>query len=187
MYSAANRPGSDRIDFFIRLYPDGKASQYIKNTLMIGQAITINGPFGNFSFSDAQWRPSICVAGGTGMAPLHAVLEEAASRHDPRPIHFFFGARTQDELYCLDTIARWKKELPSFTFIPVLSDEPTDSNWTGERGMVTDVMAHHIPDVFGLEAYLCGPPGMIDAASDYLQQAGLTTADIHADRFVQTK
>jgi ferredoxin-NADP reductase len=53
--------------------------------------------------------------------------------------------------------------------------------------MVTDVMAHHIPDVFGLEAYLCGPPGMIDAASDYLQQAGLTTADIHADRFVQTK
>jgi len=64
---------------------------------------------------------------------------------------------------------------------------PEGSGWTGARGLVTDVAAAQLQDAFGLEAYLCGPPAMIDAAVEVLEAAGFSDGDIHADRFVQAR
>jgi phenol hydroxylase P5 protein len=186
-YSAANRPGSNHIDFHVKIYPGGKVGEYLERRLGIGQAMQIFGPFGQFALSQSDWRPSLCVAGGTGLAPIHALLDEAFAHNDKRPIRFYFGARNQDELYCLDDLHGWADKVPSFRFIPVLSDEPANSNWTGERGLVTDVVAREIDDPFGLEAYVCGPPAMIDAAVAVLEAAGLLPNDIHTDRFVQAR
>jgi xylene monooxygenase electron transfer component len=186
IYSAANRPGGDRIAFHVRVYPGGRIGDHVANALSHGQDLQLVGPFGQFALSDSDWRPSICIAGGTGLAPIHATLDEAFARGDGRPIHFFYGARSQAELYCLDTIARWAQR-PSFTFTPVLSDEPANSAWTGARGLVTDVVAESLGDAFGLEAYVCGPAAMIDAAVAVLEAAGLSGHDIHTDRFVQAR
>lgn len=187
MYSAANRPGSDRIDFHVRVYPGGKVGEFLTDHLSAGQTMQIMGPFGHFAFSENDWRPSICVAGGTGLAPIHAVLDQAFAQGDQRPIQFYYGARNQDELYCLDQLERWSAEHRSFQFTPVLSDEPENSGWSGERGLVTDILARRIGDPFGPEAYVCGPPAMIDAAIAIFTGAGLTPEDIRADRFVQVK
>jgi NAD(P)H-flavin reductase/ferredoxin len=186
-YSAANRPGDTAIDFHVRLYPGGKVGEFLKNTMSPGQSLQLVGPFGHFRLSDSDWRPTICIAGGTGMAPIHSVLDEAFARKDGRPISFYYGARSQDELYCLDTMQRWSRSNPNFKFIPVLSDEPPDSGWQGARGLVTDVVAEQLQDAFGLEAYVCGPPAMIDSAVDVLESAGFSSVDIHIDRFVQAK
>jgi NAD(P)H-flavin reductase/ferredoxin len=187
IYSAANRPGTNRIDFHVRIYPHGKIGSYLANGLALGQHLRLVGPFGQFALSASDWRPSVCIAGGTGLAPVHAILDDAFARGDGRPIHFFYGARSQAELYCLDTIERWAREHAGFTFTPVLSDEPAGSGWSGARGLVTEAVAGCLGDAFGLEAYVCGPPAMIDAAVAVLESSGLSSHDIHADRFVQAR
>jgi NAD(P)H-flavin reductase len=116
-----------------------------------------------------------------------SVLENAFHAKDKRPIHLLHGARTQDELYGAATLRAWATSNPSFSYTPVLSDEPANSGWKGRRGLVTDVMMEHLGDVFGLEAYICGPPAMIDAAVSGLESAGVLDGDIRTDRFVQAK
>lgn len=186
VYSAANRPGKDSIEFHVRVYPDGKIGRFL-SALSAGGMLQLIGPFGHFAFSANAWRPAVCVAGGTGLAPLMSVLDKAFAMRDTRPIHLLYGARTRDELYCVDTLQQWASTHPTFTFTPVLSDEPADSDWSGRRGLVTDVMMENLGDVFGLEAYVCGPPGMIDGAVRGLQTAGVLECDIRTDRFVQAK
>lgn len=185
-YSAANRPGTDTITFHVRVYPGGKIGNFIQD-LSPGGMLELLGPFGHFGFSGNDWRPAICVAGGTGLAPMISLLDRAFVARDKRPIHLLYGARTQDELYCLDLLQSWTKQHANFSFTPVLSDEPAQSGWSGSRGLVADVMANHLGDVFGLEAYICGPPPMIDAVVTRLQDAGVLEADIRTDRFVQAK
>jgi p-cymene monooxygenase electron transfer component len=97
-----------------------------------------------------------------------------------------FGARTQADLYDLDEINEIAANGPDpFTFVPVLSHEPETSSWTGRRGLVTEAIADHLPtdDLARLQAYMCGPPPMIDAAVSVLTQRGLPLAAIHYDKF----
>ena len=185
-YSAANRPGSDVIEFHVRVYPGGKIGAFVED-LTAGQSLQLVGPYGQFRLSGNDWRPALCVAGGTGLAPVMSLLEQAVATKDSRAIRLFYGARKQDELYGLDRIQAFGTLLTDFEFTPVLSDEPDDSGWTGARGLVTDVLAEQVGDAFGLEAYLCGPPVMIDAAVDVLTRFGALEQDIRSDRFVQAK
>jgi NAD(P)H-flavin reductase len=187
VYSAANAPGGDCIDFLVRIYADGKVGSHIQQNFSVGRTFSIVGPFGHFALSRNDWRPAVCIAGGTGLAPMLSVLSEAVANGDKRRFIFFFGARNREELCCLDEIEKLSRQLPSFTFVPVLSHEAAGSDWRGERGMVTDVLARKIPDLFGLEAYLCGPPAMIDAAIEILDAAGVPPQDIRVDRFAPAK
>ena len=186
-FSAANRPGSDVIRFHVRLYPDGVVGRFIRENMVVGGIIELVGPYGHFGLSANDHRPAICVAGGTGMAPIRAVLDDVFARGDARPIRYFYGARTQADLYCLDDMTAWQASQPHFSFMPVLSDEPDASDWTGRRGLVTEALAVEIGDAFGAEAYLCGPPAMIDAAIEVLLAAGLDDGDICFDKFTPTR
>jgi len=186
-FSAANRPGSDVIRFHVRIYPDGAVGRYIKQEMVVGGVLELIGPYGHFAFSENDFRPAICVAGGTGMAPIRAVLDDAFARGDGRPIRYFYGTRSQADLYALEDMAAWQVTRPQFSFTPVLSDEPAGSDWQGARGLVTDALAAELGDVFGAEAYLCGPPAMIDAAIEILRAAGLDDADIYYDKFTPTR
>jgi NAD(P)H-flavin reductase len=102
-------------------------------------------------------------------------------------MRFFYGARDAAELYHAEIFAEWARAHAGFAFVPVLSGEPPGSAWTGARGLVTEAVAAALSDAFGAEAYLCGPPPMIDAATDLLVRLGVDPSDIHADRFTQAK
>ena len=102
-----------------------------------------------------------------------------------RHVVFLFGARTQKDLYCLEDMQSFvEKSNSRFEFIPVLSEEPGDSDWSGLRGMVTEFIGKSVPGVAASHAYLCGPPGMIDAAIAVLQDQGVDTENIHYDKFL---
>ena len=98
-------------------------------------------------------------------------------------MRFFYGTRRQEDLYHVDTMAAWTRTHPNFSFVPVLSDEPADSDWTGERGLVTEALARNVTDAFGAVAFMCGPPPMIDAAIPVLRKLGIDREDIHYDKF----
>jgi len=185
-FSAANAWGSDRLRFHIRHYDGGKAGNYVKNTLYPGEIVQIIGPYGRFGWSDGDVRPAICIAGGTGLAPIRAMLQEHRARKDGRSVRFFYGARSGHDLYDLPFFAELAEEDDDFAFIPVLED-PSGSPVMAQAGRVTDAVTLMAGDCTGMEAYLSGPPPMIDAALDILVQKGLSPADIYFDKFTPAK
>ena len=180
--TASPANGSCHIRFFIRAVPGGQMSQWAQQPTLVGTRVKVEGPFGDFYLREGE-QPLLCIAGGSGLAPVKALLEDALAFKCARPVVFLFGARTQRDLYCLDALRSLAQNWATdFRFIPVLSEEPADSDWNGARGMVTDhIDAHLQPHA---QIYMCGPPAMLDAAEARLLQSGISAQQIFSDRFL---
>lgn len=186
---AREKPGEHT--FFIRKVPGGKFSGWLfGDANRVGERVSIGGPMGKFGLDDSD-RPILCIAGGSGMSAIFAILEHAQQAGLERDALFLYGARTQADLYMLDEIKAigegWNKKA-SFEFVPVLSEEPDDSDWKGARGLVTNYMVENrlgkgSMKAEDLVAYFCGPPPMIDAGAKVLCEAGVPEADIRYDKF----
>jgi 3-phenylpropionate/trans-cinnamate dioxygenase ferredoxin reductase subunit len=171
-----------QVQFFVRQVPGGVFSTQVNTANLLGTSVSIEGPQGDFWLRPSD-APLLMVAGGSGLAPILAMLQEALANHTARDVTLLFGARKVQDLYAVDAIEKIRQQWKgTFTFVPVLSDEPVPSEWQGQRGLVTD----HLAAVFtqGQHAYLCGPPGMIDSAEAALKKMGIEPADIRADRFI---
>lgn len=174
-----------QVSFFVRKVPGGVFTSHVHGQPLIGQTVTVEGPMGDFWLRPAD-TPLLMVAGGSGLAPILAILNDGLATGVKRPVTLFFGARTQADLYAMDTIAELTRQWPRhFEFLPVLSQEPEGSAWQGLRGMVGDVLAAHLQATQQVDshAYLCGPPPMVDSIRALLLQLGVPSAHIHADRF----
>ena len=181
-YSFATEPDAHGVvDFFVRRVPGGVFTEHVHSTSLVGQKAHVQGPFGQFWLRESD-APILFVVGGSGLAPVMAMLRAMQAQHVARSVTLLFGARTQADLYLMQELramaASWAG---TFTLIPVLSEAQGDASWQGAQGLVTERLSHVLEP--GMHAYLCGPPGMIDAATAQLQQAGLPKAHIHADRF----
>lgn len=187
-YSFADAPqrgGRSELNFFIRKVPGGAFTDALFGGRLDGKPLEIEAPQGSFHLRGGN-APMLCIAGGSGLAPLISILEDARKTRIRRPCLLLFGARTRADLYMLDAIQNLANVwLDAFQFVPVLSHEPADSDWTGARGMVTEFITTPAPDVpwSGTEAYMCGPPPMIDAAITRLVDAGVPLDAIHYDKF----
>lgn len=187
-YSFAAAPGqggSRELLFYVRHTPGGGFTDWLFGAARVGDALDVDGPHGDFWLRPAE-APLLLVAGGSGLAPIRALLEEAAGAGVARDAVFLFGARTQRDLYDLEAMAaiggRWHGR---FRFVPVLSEEPAASDWAGARGLVTELIdGQQVPDLAARHAYLCGPPRMIDAALAVLARAGVPDLHIHYDKFL---
>lgn len=185
-YSLASPPCPEgRTSFYVRKVPGGTFSTFVHENNLIGRAVLVDGPHGDFWLRPGA-APLLMVAGGSGLAPIVAMIKECANRGEFRPMELVFGARTTRDLYELDEIeslkARWKN---SFTCTLVLSEEPANSAWTGPRGLVTDVLGE--ASAKAADTYLCGPPAMVDAAKQKLLSLGASPLRIRADRFTTQK
>lgn len=180
-YSFASPCEGKTASFLIRKVPHGVFSTLVNDSDVVGRAIKLTGPHGDFWLREGI-EPLLFVAGGSGLAPVLAILEEGARCGIQRDVILLFGARGQSDLYALEQFQsierRWSG---SFRFIPILSSAPHDESWRGERGLVTDL----IPGLVRphTHAYLCGPPQMIDAAVDLLKEEGVEEQCIRFDRF----
>lgn len=170
-----------KVEFFIRRVPGGRFTGLVDAQNLLGQGVTVEGPLGDFHLRPGT-APLLLVAGGSGLAPLLAMLQDALAGGVARPATLLFGAREERDLYALaeiEAIARqWRAP---FRFVPVLSAAAADAPWAGARGLVGE----RIPELLerGAHAYLCGPPAMIDSAEELLRLHGVAREHIHADRF----
>lgn len=126
----------------------------------------------------------IMVAGGSGMAPILGILRDLVAARNRREVIFFYGARSRRDLFLVHELAGLGRH-DWFQFVPALSEpHAADGDWEGDTGLVTEVLARRFPSTRGMEAYLCGPPPMIDAAIDVLKSTGCKERHIFFDRFV---
>lgn len=180
-YSMANHPDEAVLEFHIRRVPEGRTSGHIASSAKAGDVIRLEGPFGSSYLRERHAGPIVCVAGGSGLAPIKSIVETALSSGLRQPIRVYFGARAEEDLYLLDFFAALAKRHANLSFVPVLSapNGPTDRL----VGFVSDVMARDLADCDGWKAYVAGPPAMVEAAGAVLVQRGLRPQDMHADVF----
>lgn len=186
-FSMANLPGDGRIELMIKRYPRGRLSGMLEDgSLKVGDPLAFTGPYGAFRLRQND-RPVLMIAGGSGMAPQVALLRQMVRDGIDRPVRFFYGARQRRDLFHLEEIEALGTQLPDFRFTAVLSDPAEDDAWDGEGGFVHEAVTRFLDggeigeDV---EAYLCGPPPMVDAATEMLIDGrSLDDGQIHFDKF----
>lgn len=187
-FSMANTSCAEdgRLEFVIKIYPGGRFSEFLDTGVSVGDRLTINGPFGMFTLRNAPESDLVFVGGGAGMAPILALLRSLAERSIERTATYYYGARTRRDL-CFDKELRELEEiLPAFRYVPALSEPDDEDGWDGEVGMITDVVQRHESDLSGTDAYVCGPPPMVEAAVGLMSALGVDDQRVFYDKFTTT-
>ena len=186
-FSMANTSSheSGRLEFVIKVYPDGLFSEFLDTRLAVGDPLEVTGPFGVFTLRDGRDTDLVFVGGGAGMAPILSVLRSLAEKDSTRKATYYYGARRRKDLCFEKELLALTEQMPGFRFVPALSD-PDDEPWDGETGMVTDVVRAHESTLAGSDCYVCGPPPMVEAAMATLTELGADTKSIYYDKFTTT-
>jgi len=182
-YSISTPPADKgSIELIVRLVPEGICTTYVFKHLKQGDAVRLNGPYGEFSLRESDRRP-VFIAGGSGIAPIKAILFDRPEEIERRNGIFFFGAVARKDLAHYDLMRQYASDHPKFTYVPALSKPAENDAWEGETGLITQVVDRHIKEAEDIEAYLCGSPGMIDACIEVLHRKGVPDDLIFYDKF----
>jgi CDP-4-dehydro-6-deoxyglucose reductase len=184
-FSIATPPHADELlELHVRHTPGGLFTDPLFITYKGREILRFEGPLGSFYLREDSDKPLIFVAGGTGFAPIKAMIEHMLHHRIPREIVLYWGARTKRDLYLPELPGRWQTENPNFTFIPVLSEPVTDDAWPGRTGFVHQAVLDDFRDLSGYQVYACGAPPMIDAARrDFTTLRALPATEFFADSF----
>lgn len=182
-YSMSSRPSDNKaVETIIRLVPGGICTTWVFTKLAEGDEVIFSGPYGDFRLSETD-REMIWIAGGSGMAPFWSILRHMRENGIRRKCTYFFGAAHRADLFFLDELRQLEAVLDWFTFIPALSAADQRDDGACQRGLITDVVDRHFADGSQAEAYLCGSPGMIDAAVKVLRAKGISEQHTYYDKF----
>ena len=176
---------SGQLEFIIKCYPGGRFSEFLATSVDVGDELPLTGPFGVFTLRDSP-AELVFVGGGAGMAPILSVLRSLAERDPQRKATYYYGARGRRDLCFEAELQALAQQLPNFTYVPALSEPGPDDAWEGEVGFVTDVVRKHEHDLRKSDAYVCGPPPMVEAALTVLTDLGAPPNRIFYDKFTTT-
>jgi benzoate/toluate 1,2-dioxygenase reductase subunit len=171
-----------RMEFLVRILSGGLVSEYLRNSCRPDDEITLQGPMGAFILHSSR-GPHIFVAGGTGIAPILAMLDEIRQGPGPRPqMLLSFGCASEQQFFYRDEVELrqwWMPELQT-----ILSADRVDNAESGLlQGTPVAALSERATDVQTV-AYLCGPPPMIEAARGRLLEMGVKPEHIYAEQFV---
>jgi propane monooxygenase reductase subunit len=170
-FSMANLPGDGRIELIVKRYAGGRFSGLLDGALTPGDKLRFTGPYGAFHLRETD-RPILMVAGGSGMAPVLSLLRKLSQERSERPIRFFYGARSDEEMFYVDVIEELASRLADFVFVPVVGFcHAAADDYLGGG------------DLQDPELYMCGPPPMIDAMAEVAEKHGIPEDQIFHDKF----
>jgi propane monooxygenase reductase subunit len=139
-----------------------------------------------FTLRDAPDRDLVFVGGGAGMAPILSLLRSMAERGIARKAVFYYGARRRHDLCFEEELRELERTLPSFRYVPALSELGDGGAWEGETGLITEVVKRREANLSGAHAYVCGPPPMVEAAIPMLAGLGVPEKHVYYDKFTTT-
>ncbi len=180
-YSMANASGGDELEFHVRLVPDGRVTAYIENQLAPGDAVRVSGPLGTAYLRRKHQGPMLCVAGGTGLAPVLSIVRGALAQGMRQPIHLYFGVRTQRDIYGLEWLEQLQRQHANLHVHVVVSTGNADPRL--RSGLLTDAFNSDWASLDGWRAYLCGAPPMVEAAAILARRKGVLAEHVYADAF----
>lgn len=184
-FSMANAPHDDTmLQLHIRYVGGGHFTEHVFKKMKEKDLLRIEAPLGTFFLHEDSNAPMLMVAGGTGFAPIKAIIEHSLHVGLTRPIHLFWGVRAKQDLYLHELAQGWAETYEHISYTPVLSEPGPDDAWQGRTGFVHEVVLADYADLSDYEVYSCGPPIMINSARDsFVQQRQLNAEHFYADSF----
>ncbi len=184
-FSLANAPHDDAVlQLHIRHVPGGLFTEQVFTTMKVRDILRFNGPHGSFYLREESAKPIILLAGGTGFAPIKAIVEHAIAEECARPMVIYWGAKGRVDLYQNALPEGWAAAHANIRYVPVLSEPAAGDAWAGRAGLVHQAVMADFPNLSGHQVYACGSPAMIDAArGDFVARCGLPEEEFFADAF----
>ena len=181
-FSMASPPHeADRLELHVRRVPGGEFTGQVFESLEARALMRLEGPLGGFWLREDGGAPAVMVAGGTGFAPIKAMLRHLIHTGSTRPVRVYWGVRTPADLYEGEVMAAWADAHDWLGFVPVMSEAGPE--WSGRRGWVHEAVLEDIPDLSGVAVYAAGPPPMIEAVQDAFPAHGLAHDRLYFDSF----
>ncbi|MBG6291750.1 ring-hydroxylating dioxygenase ferredoxin reductase family protein [Pseudomonas nitroreducens] len=178
-YSFSSLQKDGEVSFLIRNVPGGLMSSFLTGLAKAGDALSLAGPLGSFYLREIN-RPLLLLAGGTGLAPFTAMLEQIAERGSEHPLHLIYGVTHDVDLVELDRLEAFAARIPNFTFSACVASPQSSYP---RKGYVTQhITPAHLNDG-EVDLYLCGPPPMVEAVSQYIREQGITPANFYYEKF----
>lgn len=182
-YSMANPPHKNtEVLLHVKKYDGGAFSDIFLSDATEDDTVEVEIPFGEVQLKLDSPEPLVILATGTGFAPVQSILGQLIRSRIRRPVHFFWGAKHEQDLYRMDLVRSWEEKYEWFTFTPVLSRP--GPNWVGSEGWVQSVAMERTSDLTHCSVYACGNQQMITDARDLFTAAGLPPTEFHCDSFV---
>lgn len=179
-YSFSSMPHDNAVSFLIRNVPGGLMSTWLREQAKPGDSMSLAGPIGSFYLREVR-RPVLMLAGGTGLAPFLAMLDKlVVSGGSSHPIHLIYGVNTDTDLVELTKLETFAQQIPNFSYaLVVVAADSTQPR----KGYVTQ----HIEPVQlndgDVDIYLCGPPPMVEAVTQFLRDRNIQAASFHYEKF----
>jgi len=180
-YSMAGLCTDGELEFHVRLVPGGRVTGYIANSLKVGHAVRVSGPLGTAYLRQKHTGPMLCVAGGTGLAPILSIVRGAVDAGMSNPIHLYFGVRSPRDIYGMPWLQELERAHPNLNAHVVVTAGADDA--AQRAGLVTDAVEQDWASLEGWRAYLCGAPPMVEAATLLVKSKGIEPERIYADAF----
>ncbi|CAJ1507467.1 benzoate 1,2-dioxygenase electron transfer component BenC [[Mycobacterium] burgundiense] len=178
-YSFANAPDEPRLTFLVKLTPGGLMSTYLAERAAVGDAITFTGPHGSFFLREAD-RPVLMLAGGTGLAPILAMLRKMRGDDSRRKVHLIYGVSSDEDVVEVDQLDEIASQLTGFSWDYCVSDPGTKAP---NRGRVPALIQPGHLYSGDVAVYLCGPPPMVEAVRTHLADTGVEPTGFYYEKF----
>ena len=178
-YSFSSLQKAGEVSFLIRNVPGGLMSSFLTGLAQAGDTMTLAGPLGSFYLREIQ-RPLLLLAGGTGLAPFTAMLEQIAERGSEHPLHLIYGVTHDVDLVETDRLEAFAARIPNFTWSACVASP--ESSYPRKGYVTQHIEPLHLNDG-EVDIYLCGPPPMVEAVSHYIREQGITPANFYYEKF----
>ncbi|OEO26016.1 NADH oxidase [Pseudomonas sp. J237] len=178
-YSFSSLQKNGEVRFLIRNVPGGLMSNFLTGLAKAGDSMNLMGPLGSFYLREIK-RPLLLLAGGTGLAPFTAMLEKIAEQGSGHPLHLIYGVTNDSDLVEMQRLQDFAARIPNFTFSACVANPQSGYP---KKGYVTQHIApKHLNDG-DVDVYLCGPPPMVEAVSQYIREQGIAPANFYYEKF----
>lgn len=182
-YSFSSQPGGNEGSFLIRNVPGGLMSHWLSHQAAAGMPLSLTGPMGSFYLRGGE-RPLLMLAGGTGLAPMLAMLRTLARQQSARQITLLYGVNRDEDLVLVDVLNDLAARLPDFNWLPVVADSASSC---AQKGYVTEHFTSTMLNEGEVDIYLCGPPPMVNGVASTLQSLGIQPAGFWYEKFIASQ
>jgi CDP-4-dehydro-6-deoxyglucose reductase len=187
-FSIASPPhDAGLLELHVRRVGGGAFTPQVFATLAAGALLRIEGPLGQFVYREPEAGeavgPLVLVAGGTGFAPLKAILRQLLESRARRPLHLYWGARQAVDLYQDAWVRERCARFAELQYVPVLSRPAAGEAERFRTGLVHEAVLADFADLSAAEVYAAGPPALIAALQATLPDHGLAPGRLYFDSF----
>jgi anthranilate 1,2-dioxygenase reductase component len=181
-YSFANSPNEcNKLQFLIRLLPDGVMSNYLRERCKVGDSIELEAPLGAFYLRQVE-RPLVMVAGGTGLSAFLGMLDDISAKGGcGQPIRLYYGVTNASDLCEIERLQGYLSRIDEYSLETVIMNPVSD--WKGKTGLITQHFDRKFFESHEFDMYVCGPPPMVEAIKIWFAEQGIQNPHLYYEKF----